>query len=83
MKARTPAARARRRRVRRLTPRRAVLISEAQQLAEIRKRNAAALKLLDEWLADESGYDERVWPKLKQALEEERRASGERSLFDE
>lgn len=26
-------------------------------------------KLLDEWLADESGYDEATWPRLKENLE--------------
>jgi hypothetical protein len=25
--------------------------------------------LLDEWLADESGYDEETWPQLKEALD--------------
>lgn len=30
------------------------------------------LRALGEWLADESGYDEKVWPKLKKALEESR-----------
>ncbi len=30
----------------------------------------AVLKLLDEWLADESGYDERVWPDIEKGLRE-------------
>ena len=30
------------------------------------------MKLLDTWLADESGYDERVWPRLKKTIEENR-----------
>ena len=34
--------------------------------------NAAARSLLDEWMADESGYDERVWPQVKQLIEENR-----------
>jgi hypothetical protein len=29
-------------------------------------------RLLDTWLADESGYDERVWPQLKTATEQNR-----------
>jgi hypothetical protein len=37
-----------------------------------RKKNEAALRLLREWMADESGYDERVWPIIKRALEENR-----------
>jgi hypothetical protein len=28
-----------------------------------------ALKLLDSWLADDSGYDEETWPKLKAGIE--------------
>lgn len=45
---------------------------EEQRLAEIKERNQVALRLLREALADESGYQEAVWPKLKQALEEDR-----------
>jgi len=37
------------------------------------------IQLLDEWLADESGYDERVWPQLKKGLEANRLSS--RRLF--
>lgn len=36
-------------------------------------------KLLDEWMADESGYDEEAWPKLKEALDRDR--LGHRKLF--
>jgi hypothetical protein len=35
--------------------------------------------LLDEWMADESGYDEATWPKLEAALEQDRLSS--RKLF--
>jgi len=28
-------------------------------------------RLLDEWMADESGYDERAWPLLEKGLEED------------
>lgn len=38
------------------------------------------IAVLDEWLSDESGYDERVWPELKEALERNRPSS--RSLFN-
>ena len=40
----------------------------------------AVIRLLDEWMADESGYDEETWPKLKEMLDRDR-LSG-RSLFD-
>jgi hypothetical protein len=44
---------------------------ETTETAEEQRRRAEAIrKLLATWLADESGYDERVWPELKRALEE-------------
>ena len=39
------------------------------------------VQLLDEWMADETGYDEETWPELKAALERERLSS--RPLFDD
>lgn len=33
-------------------------------------RSEAMIRLLHEWAADESGYDEKTWPVLKQAIEE-------------
>jgi hypothetical protein len=41
-------------------------------LATQKKKNEAVIHLLDEWLADESGYDEEVWPIVKKAIEENR-----------
>jgi hypothetical protein len=41
-------------------------------VASQKARNKAAIALLDKWLADESGYDERVWPRLKDAIEQNR-----------
>jgi hypothetical protein len=49
-------------------------------LDDIRKRNAAARHLLQEWLADASGYDEETWPLLQARLEAERTAPA-RKLF--
>jgi hypothetical protein len=46
---------------------------------QIRIRNV--IHLLDQWMADTSGYDEDTWPKLKKAMEEDRLSS--RRLFDE
>lgn len=37
-----------------------------------RARNEAAIRLLEEWLADESGYDEKNWPLVKTVIEENR-----------
>ena len=41
-------------------------------LDDIRKRNAAARQLLQEWLADASGYDEETWPLLQERLNRSR-----------
>ena len=37
-----------------------------------RAKNEAAIRLLQTWISDESGYDEAVWPRVKQAIEENR-----------
>ena len=34
--------------------------------------NEAARALLRQWMEDGSGYDERVWPQVKQMIEENR-----------
>jgi hypothetical protein len=53
-------------------------------LEEKVRRNAGFLKLIDEWLADESGHDERGLPELERGLDENRKYSGYlRSLFPE
>lgn len=44
----------------------------AAEVAAQRQKNEAARRLLQEWLADDSGYDEAVWPKVKQLIEENR-----------
>jgi hypothetical protein len=38
----------------------------------LRARNTRALQLVCEWLADDSGYDEEVFPALKAELEADR-----------
>ena len=43
----------------------------------------AAIRLLDEWMADDSGYDEENWPELEEALDRNRREAGQyRKLFE-
>lgn len=44
----------------------------AAAIAAQRQKNEVARRLLQEWLADESGYDEEVWPKVKQLIEDNR-----------
>ena len=54
---------------------------ELQKAIHELQANERLLQPLDEWLMDESGYDEATWPKLKAALEQDH--SSARSLFDE
>jgi len=42
------------------------------KLDELRARNARALQLVREWLADDSGYDAEVFPILKAEMEADR-----------
>ncbi len=39
------------------------------------------MKLLDEWIADESGYEELTWDELARAIDKERDATKSRRLF--
>jgi hypothetical protein len=55
--------------------------STKRGLSESRRRADLAIRLLDEWMADESGYDEETWPELKEALDRDRLSS--RRFFDE
>jgi hypothetical protein len=41
----------------------------------------ACIQLLNQWLADESGYDEENWPKIKALIEQNR--TSDRPLFNE
>ncbi len=47
----------------------------------LKSKNEKAISLLDEWLEDTSGYDEKVWPKLKESIERNRLS--ERERFDD
>jgi len=56
-----------------------------ERLDELKPESAQAaglIGLLRSWLTDESGYDEQTWPKLKKALDQERRQVGARRLFN-
>ena len=44
------------------------------------ERNSAARRLLAEWMADDSGYDEQVWPTVERLLEQHPVSFGEPSL---
>ena len=41
-------------------------------LATLHEKNEAAIHLLHEWLADDSGYDEKTWPIIEKVIEENR-----------
>jgi hypothetical protein len=60
----------------------AAVIAELEQIQAPSAQVAAAIALFKSWLTDESGYDEKVWPRLKKALEQERSRVGARRLFD-
>ncbi|MEW6236972.1 MAG: hypothetical protein AB1656_16430 [Candidatus Omnitrophota bacterium] len=47
----------------------------------LKTRSKKAIALIDEWLNDESGYDEKVWPKLREDIEINRLS--ERKRFDD
>ena len=46
-----------------------------------RIKNEVAIRLLQSWLSDESGYDEKNWETVKKLIEENRLSN--RSKFDE
>ena len=50
-------------------------------LEDQQARAQAVIRALREWMADESGYDEENWPKLKKVLEESH--DSDRKLFSE
>jgi len=49
------------------------------EIPQVQTKVERAVEALDEWLADESGYDEETWPELKRSLDEHRLS--ERRLF--
>lgn len=49
-----------------------VLVSPQDTMPGQREKNEAARQLLQEWMADESGYDEEMWPQIKQIIEDNR-----------
>ena len=55
--------------------------AEQHARAKVIRRNQAVIRLLDEWMADESGYDEDNWPPIERALDANRRLTGERPLI--
>ena len=61
----------------------AATLDELERMEPQNPQAAAVAGLLKSWLADDSGYDEKTWPKLKKALNEERRRVGARRLLDE
>ncbi|MDM8522524.1 hypothetical protein QUF80_04060 [Desulfococcaceae bacterium HSG8] len=48
-----------------------------------KERLKKVIQLLDEWMADESGYDEETWPELKASLDRTRGNISARRLFNE
>lgn len=46
--------------------------SYVSPIAMSETQREAAIRLIDEWLADESGYDFKVWGELRESIEENR-----------
>jgi len=44
-------------------------------------KNEMAIRLIEDWMADQSGYDETIWGSLKRSIEDNRLS--ERKKFDE
>ena len=49
--------------------------SIAQEAQAVREKNAEAIRLLDQWLSEESDYDQKVWPTIKQSIDQHRLSS--------
>ena len=58
-------------------------LEEIKQLTPKSAKAEQAIELLKSWLNDGTGYDEKTWPKLKTALDQQRAKVGARRLFDE
>ncbi len=58
-----------------------MLFVQLQTEPAVPLQNQAALRLLEQWLSEESDYDEKTWPEIRNALEEDR--LGARRLFGE
>ncbi len=61
----------------------AVALTDIKQLTPDSAKASQVLALLKSWLKDDSGYDEKTWPKLKKGLDQQRVKAGARRLFDE
>lgn len=47
----------------------------------LRIKNEVAIRLFQDWLADETGYDEKTWEKVKRVIENNRLS--DRRRFDD
>lgn len=54
------------------TSSKAVIVSEEERKQLQHLKNEAAKLLLNQWLSDKSGYDEKAWPQVVEALEQNR-----------
>ncbi|RRR68899.1 MAG: hypothetical protein EI684_16875 [Candidatus Viridilinea halotolerans] len=66
-----------------LTQARQLPLAEQARLTTIldRERSLRLVALLDEWAADESGYEDEAWPQLQATLDAERERLGMSRLF--
>jgi hypothetical protein len=61
----------------------AATLNDMNQMQPGTPKAVKVLSLLKSWLKDDSGYDERTWPKLKQSLDEQLVRVGAARPFDE
>jgi hypothetical protein len=63
------------------TSSRSLLPYDVSDADERQRRGQVVKALLNDWEADDSGYEDESWPQLKAAMDKERHAIGARTLF--
>ncbi len=58
-------------------------LKDLDQIEQNSPKTSSIIAMLRSWLCDESGYDEKTWPNLKKALNQERDRLGARRLVDD
>ncbi len=56
-------------------------LNDPQEIKVETRKARRVVEMLESCLRDESGYDEKTWPKLKKSIERERKRVGARGLF--
>jgi hypothetical protein len=86
MKKAMPSRRRRPRSSGKVTGKQAAITAALDRINQIEpqtQKSSRVIALLQTWLKDLSGYDERTWPALKTALNQERARRKAQRLFDD